>query len=81
MRVASCRPVLQHDWAMMDLTGKILIAMPGIGDDRFAGAVILVCAHAEDFAMGLVLNKPMQQADVRGHSTGPTRSAGNSAQH
>jgi len=43
----------------MNLTGKILIAMPGIGDDRFASAVILVCAHAEDFVMGLVLNKPM----------------------
>jgi len=43
----------------MDLTGKILIAMPGIGDDRFSGAVILICAHAEDFAMGIVLNKPM----------------------
>jgi len=43
----------------MDLTGKILIAMPSIGDDRFSNAVILICAHAEDFAMGLVLNKPI----------------------
>lgn len=33
--------------------------MPGIGDKRFANAIILICAHAEDFAMGLVLNKPM----------------------
>lgn len=43
----------------IDLTGKMLIAMPGIGDDRFSNALILICAHAEDFAMGLVLNKPM----------------------
>ncbi len=43
----------------MELTGKILIAMPSIGDDRFARSVILVCAHGEDYAMGLVLNKPM----------------------
>ena len=43
----------------IDLTGKVLIAMPEIGDDRFAKSVILICAHAEDFAMGLVLNKPM----------------------
>ena len=42
-----------------DLTGKILIAMPSIGDDRFSHAVILICTHAEDFAMGLVLNKPI----------------------
>lgn len=44
----------------IDLTGKMLIAMPGIGDDRFDNAIILICAHAEDFAMGLVLNKPME---------------------
>lgn len=42
-----------------DLMGKILIAMPGIGDSQFAHSVILICAHAEDFAMGLVLNKPI----------------------
>ncbi len=42
-----------------DLMGKILIAMPGIGDSQFAQSVILVCAHAEDFAMGIVLNKPI----------------------
>ena len=59
MWVASFACLLQHQGEMMNLTGKILIAMPGIGDDRFSGAVILVCAHAEDFAMGLVLNKPM----------------------
>ena len=42
-----------------DLTGKILIALPGIGDPRFQRAVILLCAHSPDFAMGIVLNKPM----------------------
>lgn len=44
----------------IDLTGKVLIAMPDIGDSRFSRAVILICAHAEDFAMGLVLNKPVE---------------------
>lgn len=48
----------------IDLTGKILIAMPGIGDERFENAVILICAHAEDFAMGLVLNKPIQSLSL-----------------
>jgi len=42
-----------------DLTGKLLIALPGIGDARFARSVILVCAHSPEFAMGIVLNKPM----------------------
>jgi putative transcriptional regulator len=42
-----------------DLTGMLLIALPGIGDKRFARSVILVCAHSPEFAMGIVLNKPM----------------------
>lgn len=43
-----------------DLTGHILIAMPSIGDPRFDRAVILLCAHSDEYAMGIVLNKPMQ---------------------
>ena len=42
-----------------DLTGKLLIALPGIGDPRFARSIILVCAHSPEIAMGIVLNKPM----------------------
>jgi len=41
------------------LSGKLLVAMPGIGDERFNRAVILICAHSRDYAMGLVLNDPM----------------------
>ncbi len=44
---------------LQDLTGKLLIAMPGIGDDRFLRSLILVCAHEPDYAMGIVLNKPI----------------------
>lgn len=42
----------------MDLAGKLLIAMPGLGDVRFDKSVILVCAHSAEGAMGLVVNKP-----------------------
>jgi len=42
----------------MDLTGKLLIAMPGMGDPRFEHAVVLVCAHSSQGAMGLIVNKP-----------------------
>jgi putative transcriptional regulator len=42
-----------------DLTGKLLIALPGIGDPRFSRSVILLCAHSPDFAMGIVLNNPL----------------------
>jgi putative transcriptional regulator len=40
------------------LDGQLLIAMPGMADDRFARAVIYVCAHSSEGAMGIVLNRP-----------------------
>lgn len=40
------------------LDGQLLIAMPGMGDTRFARAVIFLCAHSADGAMGLIVNKP-----------------------
>ncbi len=39
------------------LTGKLLIAMPSMPDPRFARTVIYMCAHNEDGAMGLVVNR------------------------
>lgn len=42
----------------IDLTGKLLIAMPGMGDPRFDQSVVFMCAHSEDGAMGLIVNKP-----------------------
>lgn len=46
-----------------DLSGKILIAMPGMGDPRFEKSVIYLCAHSSDGAMGLIINKPAQDVD------------------
>ena len=40
------------------LEGRLLIAMPGIGDPRFTRAVVLVCAHSDEGAMGLIVNSP-----------------------
>ncbi|MEM8876756.1 MAG: YqgE/AlgH family protein [Pseudomonadota bacterium] len=42
------------------LDGQMIIAMPGIGDDRFARTVIYLCAHSEEGAMGLVVNRPSE---------------------
>lgn len=47
----------------MDLTGKLLIAMPGMGDMRFDRTVVLICSHDDSGAMGLVINRPA--ADLR----------------
>jgi putative transcriptional regulator len=40
------------------LDGQVLVAMPGMSDERFARAVIYVCAHSAEGAMGIVLNRP-----------------------
>lgn len=46
------------------LTGRLLIAMPGIGDERFERAVVFVCAHNADHAMGLAVNRPVDGLTV-----------------
>ena len=40
------------------LDGQMLVAMPGMSDDRFRRTVIYVCAHSAEGAMGIVLNRP-----------------------
>ena len=45
----------------MNLTGTLLVAMPGMGDPRFDRSVILLCAHSKDGAMGLIVNKPVPE--------------------
>jgi putative transcriptional regulator len=42
----------------IDLTNKFLIAMPGMADENFAGAVVYLCEHTKDGALGLVINRP-----------------------
>jgi putative transcriptional regulator len=39
------------------LTGQLLVAMPGMRDPRFAKTVIYMCAHNAEGAMGLVINR------------------------
>lgn len=45
------------DLKTLDLTGRVLIAMPGMQDSRFEQSVIFICAHSSDGAMGLIINK------------------------
>lgn len=42
------------------LTGMFLVAMPGMMDQRFERAVIYLCAHSSDGAMGIIINKPAE---------------------
>lgn len=43
------------------LTGKCLVSMPNIDDERFNNSLIYICSHTKDGAMGFVLNKKLQE--------------------
>ncbi len=40
------------------LDGQMLIAMPGMRDERFSRSLIYVCAHSSEGAMGIIVNHP-----------------------
>jgi len=40
------------------LEGKCLIASPSMPDNRFEKSLIYLCAHSDQGAMGIVINKP-----------------------
>lgn len=44
-----------------NLTGQFLIAMPGMGDPRFANSVVYMCEHSDEGSMGLIINKPTKE--------------------
>jgi putative transcriptional regulator len=43
----------------MDLTNQFLIAMPSLQDPNFHRTVTYLCAHNDDGAMGIVINRPL----------------------
>ncbi|WP_305969369.1 MULTISPECIES: YqgE/AlgH family protein [unclassified Mameliella] len=47
-----------------NLTGHLLIAMPGMGDPRFEHSVVFICDHSDEGAMGLIVNKPSDDVDM-----------------
>ena len=48
--------------AIDSLSGKLLVAAPGMDDPTFARAVILMVEHNDEGALGLVLNRVTQRA-------------------
>ncbi len=47
------------------LTGQLLVAMPQMRDPRFMRTVIYMCAHSTDGAVGLVVNKLVDNVSFR----------------
>ncbi|MDF2811454.1 MAG: hypothetical protein K0S56_2485, partial [Microvirga sp.] len=54
----------ESDMAEGYLDGQLLLAMPGMVDERFARAVIYLCAHSAEGAMGIVLTRPAPNVNV-----------------
>lgn len=48
------------------LSGKLLLAMPGIGDPRFERAVIAICVHDEHGAVGVGIGHQRAGIGLRG---------------
>lgn len=48
------------------LQNHFLLAMPGMEDERFARAVVYLCAHTEEGSMGLIVNRtqPLGFSDI-----------------
>jgi putative transcriptional regulator len=49
------------------LAGKLLVASLSLTDANFFRTVVLMCMHDEDGALGLVLNRPLENEPVEDH--------------
>ena len=49
---------------MSSLTGQLLVSMPQMGDPFFARSVVYLCAHNEEGAMGLIVNKTVESLSI-----------------
>jgi putative transcriptional regulator len=59
IRITGARPkVARQSPKLGFLDGQMLIAMPTMGDERFARSVIYMCAHSSEGAMGIIVNQP-----------------------
>ena len=50
---------------MESLQNHFLLAMPSLDDSYFHRAVIYICEHDEQGAMGLIINQPITQLTVK----------------
>lgn len=46
------------------LAGQLLVAMPNMPDPRFSRTVVYMCAHNEEGAMGLIINRDMPEVTL-----------------
>jgi putative transcriptional regulator len=51
---------MRTDGLSTHLTNHFLLAMPGLEDGQFGGAVVFIAEHSAKGALGLVINQPME---------------------
>ena len=56
--LAAVAPLASNTYMDDSLKGRLLLAAPTLQDPNFARSVVLIGAHSEDGAMGVVLNRP-----------------------
>ena len=49
-----------------NLTGKILISTPAISNEYLSKSMVFICNHDKSGAMGLVINKPIPNMNIKG---------------
>src|SRR5690606_22231800 len=59
-RAAPAAGARRKGGAMNSLKGQLLVAMPGMGDERFRETVTYIVGHGEEGAMGLVVNQTLE---------------------
>lgn len=50
----------------MNLQHHFLIAMPALQDPIFRRSVVYICEHNQDGAMGIIINKPLENLQIEG---------------
>ncbi|KFA58850.1 hypothetical protein A9G34_07625 [Gilliamella sp. Choc4-2] len=48
----------------MNLKNHFIIAMPTMSDSIFCRSVVYICEHNRDGAMGIIINKPIEELNV-----------------
>lgn len=61
---------LKHRGPPGQFEGKLIVAMPDMNSDTFSEAVVFMCAHNDDGALGFIINKsaPMALSDLVAHT-------------
>ncbi len=57
-------------FAMNSLKNHLLISMPHLQDPYFSRSVVFLCEHNKDGAMGVIINKPFEDPELKSLFTG-----------